>query len=1001
MGHGSWVMGHGACSGGIDLGPRTLDFGLWTLVFFIGFLLSIPAGAQSIGEEETPAFENLTELERYLANRPGDHQARRQYADKLYVDGRFQEAAVQYEIFLQHLQGAPDTVHRYLMAIAGYPGDNWRGERAAEHYLGFYPTDHELLMRLGYFRLWQGKYNGAVEAFQQALRYRPDHEPSREGLGEAQAGIELRNRLDTPPPTDVSDPSEYPQLDERRYRFIYELLNHQRYFSAYEQLMLLADRHDHTNRWLALYTEIDRLLVEATGTTPAFPIDRYSYLLSLQPDNRIVRYALVDALIENDRLEEAYETLLTLDHVDVQDSGFIARLNTLDDWKADWLEERIERLEDELEIQPDNEATLSQLAAFYQVARRPEDALCIYERWLALEPDAHEVRFEYARLLLDLGRAREAHSDVEKLVMGDSLNIDYIRLFTRASLMEGGDEARAISLLQAHLNRNTNDVDVLLDLAEIYLSIDDPQQADLLLRRAFTLGEPSDRNRLLYLDRQIEQALRRHERRSWQLALANAREKAQHGNYEEAIAGYESYFELKGVRTRPVLEELARIYALSGDHTMAVSIFEALQQYGYTASVAKEIARNRYYLTDHAGAIEELEAVVQKNPRDFEARELLQQIYHEVQRFAQADTTYHAHITEMADNTRLEGSYSERLIERINLIERAINTDYVGLVVPVSQYIRARGSITDYEHWGQGLMTQVTLPAKPRPFMITAGLISHFLRGTRRLLPGTPFSIARVNQVMAGTYFDLTAPEYDRGAGYTNRLWLQLGLFDYAGSRTTGFWDLRYLKKKPDRYTASIGARSTEGAVTMWSPAGGEFGLRLTQFDADIRSVHILADSLIRVRADVAVNLVKGLRDSTLAGRRHNVGTDARFEASIRFLPHSYVGLAYSNIDYRYTLDTYFSPKSYLAYDLWLEYENEILEQWFWRFRGTSGLISYRRRSFAARVETDLIYRFSPHLSISISGSAGYSVRFVNGEESLRDNRFRTYLFTGALYWTL
>ncbi len=91
----------------------------------------------------------------------------------------------------------------------------------------------------------------------------------------------------------------------------------------------------------------------------------------------------------------------------------------------------------------------------------------------------------------------------------------------------------------------------------------------------------------------------------------------------------------------------------------------------------------------------------------------------------------------------------------------------------------------------------------------------------------------------------------------------------------------------------------------------------------------------------------------------------------------------------------------YQAYGIWLEYEREVWTKWFWRTRATTGLVSYRRGAFAMRLESDLIYRFNPHLSFSLSGSGGYSVRFLDGQQFLRDDGFKTFVFSGSLYWTL
>lgn len=959
------------------------------------------AQTPDIQEEGTPAFENVAALEQHLLRFPNDFQARRQYADLLFDDGRFREAVVQYERFLQQLQGAPDTVQRYLIAIAGYPGDEARGVAAAEKYLAVYPTDPELHMRLGYFRLWQGNFEAARAAFEQALLLDPDHAPSQQGLVEAEAGKTLMLRLDNPPPISVSDPAQYPQLDETRYRFINDLLNYKRYFAAYEQLMYLADRHDGSMRWLELFAQIDDALVRAMGNSPVYPIDRYRYLLAHQPDNVAVRYALVDEYIKYDRIEEAYRILLVPDHVDTQDSEYLHRLQMLDTRRNTWIKDRIVELENQLAIDPDDEGSIERLITLFQIVRRPEDAVELYRRWLGLHPELTGVRYQYATLLQDIGLHEEALDEVEVLLDADPADVRFIRLYVRIILACDGDEQKAFALLREYLERRPEDVDVLLDLSELHLYVQNPHEADVLLRRAFTLGLPEDRSRLLYLDRRIEQALRKDEVSQQSVVLADARALATQGKFEEAIDQFEVYFDMKGRRTRADMIEFAELYSLAGDYEMAASILEAIQKRGYTVAVAKGIARNRYYLGDHSGAIRDLEEVIRQNPRDAEARAFLQQVYLESQRFSQADSVYQSRVDRLADNSKLNAEFEERMIQRISLIERSIDTDFVGLVVPVSQYIRARGSITSFEHWGQGLLTQVTLPAAPRPFMITAGLVSHFIEGTRRLLVGTPSSVTRINQVMAGSYFDLTPPVYSANAGYTNRIWLQFGVFDYSGARTVGFADIRYLKQVPQKFTASVGARTTEGALSLWSPAGGEFGLRLTQFDIKGRTVNILPDSTLRVSASVALNFVKGRPDSTLTRVGNNTGTDLRLEASYRILRNTYLGLSFSNIDYKHTLETYFSPQSYQTYDMWLEYEREVFTRWFWRTRLTTGLVSYRRGAFAARMESDLIYRFNPHLSFSLSGSAGQSVRFIDGPASLRDDGFRTFVFTGALYWTL
>jgi hypothetical protein len=194
---------------------------------------------------------------------------------------------------------------------------------------------------------------------------------------------------------------------------------------------------------------------------------------------------------------------------------------------------------------------------------------------------------------------------------------------------------------------------------------------------------------------------------------------------------------------------------------------------------------------------------------------------------------------------------------------------------------------------------------------------------------------------------------------------------------------------------------STEAATALWAPAGGEFGLRLTQFDARARVTGLLPDSVVTVSGGLAYNIVQGDPDSTTTGTRTNYGTNFRLEASVRIFPSTRLGLAFNRMNYRENLETYFSPQDYHAYDLWLEYEAEVLHKWYFRTRGTIGLVAYRRGAFSSRLECDVIYRFMSRLSASLSASACKSSRFLSRQGAFRDDQYRSAQFSAALDWTL
>ncbi len=962
------------------------------------------AQASDLQAEAMPAagspFRSIEELARRVADVPGDFQARRQYADALYDAGRFREAADQYELYLQGMQGGPESVHRYLIALASYAGDNARGERVSERYIAFFPTDSDLHMRLGYFRLWQGKYDQAVAAFEQALRLAPENAEARRGLQETQQNRVLSQRLATPPPVRAMNPADQPLLDEQRYRYIEELIAYRRFADAYDQLMLLAERHTETQRWLAMYETVDRGLVASVGATPAYPVDRFTFLLQQHPYDVSLRYQLVDALADAGRVAEAYDVLLDQNYVTPRDSGYVQRLAMLETMRATLEAGYMARLEARFANESNDRDVLRELIDAFIAQRRSDEALSLYERVLNAYPDDDATRLDYASLLMQNGLFPEAFQQVDAVLARDATDEQARLLYARMEIASGQISDRSGQYLDAHVARYPDDADVLLDQAARLLALGDPEAADRKLRRAFSVGVPSDRNRIYIIDAQIERALLREKRDDEAQALREARFLASVGNVEAAVAAYERYFQLAGRRPRALLIEMADLYGAAGQYGPAIGILESLQAHTYSYALARSIARYRYFMEDRSGAILVLEDMVARNPRDMEARDLLAQIYLEARRFRDADSVYHDHVDALVQFSRLEPVAEERLNQRIMLVEHLLDTDYVGLVVPVSQYIAARGRITRYEHWAQGLLTQVTMPREPHPFVLTAGLISHFQNGTRRLLPNSGRALERINQVMAGAIFNLADPEEEARRRLVSRLNVSVGLFDYAGGRTTGFAEAYYLNRVPDRYMVSLSARSTEAATVMWSPAGGQFGLRLTQFEA-VGRTYFLDEARLRVQGGIALNLVNGRADSTLTGVENNAGTDLRIETSLRVRNYTRFGLSFNNINYRDVLETYFSPQDYRAYDMWVEYERELAVDWYIRARATAGIVSYRRDALAGRGEADLIYRLADQLSVSLSASLGHSVRFLEGSGILRDDRYRMAVFSGSLYWTL
>ena len=277
--------------------------------------------------------QNREQQERGLGGevraRPDDVTLRLRYAESLFRRRDFSEAADQYEAYLARTQGNPGIVQRYLISIANYRGGNERGEAEAQRFLNFYPTSDDLYMRLGYFRLWQGKYQTAREAFDQALRLNPSNAEARRGLTELQAPERQVTPETSNYPIDIlaRELRATPGNDAKRFELIDLLIANGRYFEAQQNLDVLEAQYAEDDDFVRRQAVVARNLpfesrpgqagqATAQAQRPATPtefiVDRLYRQVNANPDNDERRFQLVDALLDYDRYAEAFDQLIEL-----------------------------------------------------------------------------------------------------------------------------------------------------------------------------------------------------------------------------------------------------------------------------------------------------------------------------------------------------------------------------------------------------------------------------------------------------------------------------------------------------------------------------------------------------------------------------------------------------------------------------------------------------------------------------------------------------------------
>lgn len=184
--------------------------------------------------------------------------------------GEWATAEVWYDEYLKREEASPDEIIRYTEILAKN-GHIKKGEPILKKYTDNHPEDHRLWSRYGYFLLWLGKNKMAIDAFEKALALRPFFREAMDGLDQAKGKGYIYTINDTSarynygmpvaaPGTEYAIDKYYrmlrrnPKDNATRYKLIEELVNHQRYGEAFDQIEVISKDPKYTEK-IAQYKE--------------------------------------------------------------------------------------------------------------------------------------------------------------------------------------------------------------------------------------------------------------------------------------------------------------------------------------------------------------------------------------------------------------------------------------------------------------------------------------------------------------------------------------------------------------------------------------------------------------------------------------------------------------------------------------------------------------------------------------------------------------------------
>ncbi len=367
----------------------------------------------------------------------------------------WESAEFWYDEYLKREEASPDEILRYTEVLTKLKKFR-KGEPILKKYTSMYPGDHRIWSRYGYFNLWLGNKNKAIDAFEEALRIRPYFKEAMEGLDQAKGKGYNYTYTSAPRGTPQYAIDKYyrelkssPGNNAVRLLLVKELMKHNRYEEAYQQLEILKKNQVSTaetdslrteadqQRKKAHYIKIDELRAQydkgkVNNDLLLQLARRYSYVeeydsssffyqeyLKLNPGDLAVRFEYAKVLAWNEDYEVSRKEVSLLLNLDPGNPEYRLLYATLSVWMLQDLETAEEYLNSILEKDPNNfEALISSVWLNIQkkdftvaedFLQRAKDIDPLNERIVKLESDLdfHKLRAEEERIFQILEAGRE------------------------------------------------------------------------------------------------------------------------------------------------------------------------------------------------------------------------------------------------------------------------------------------------------------------------------------------------------------------------------------------------------------------------------------------------------------------------------------------------------------------------------------------------------------------------------------------------------------------
>ncbi len=371
-----------------------------------------------------------------------------------------------------------------------------------------------------------------------------------------------------------------------------------------------------------------------------FPIDRYYRILKRDPSNNDVRFKLVDELINNKRIEEAYQQLLVLKDEFSDTPRFQEKWNFVTNFREEQITDSIERNLFILKQDPTQTEAALKVVSGYEGLENFDEGFRFLNDYFKKYPDTPNptLRFQYARSAAWVQKYELAIGIIDKLLADYPENLDYQLFRAQLSAWSNTDIEIAKNFLENVLKNDPKNVTALITMASISMQQFNFDKAMDYARMAKSL-DPNNKD-VINLFSSIEfQKIQLQEQKIYKV-LETGRQFVRDGNCAEALPYYEKFL-IENTPEIMEIKEYGDVLTCAKKYNQAMAVYDQLLLDEYNKDVLASKGRLYSEMDSTGKAITIFKQLAAREKDNFNYKLTLLDLYSKAGEYDSARAVYY------------------------------------------------------------------------------------------------------------------------------------------------------------------------------------------------------------------------------------------------------------------------------------------------------------------------------------------------------------------------